>query len=163
MGGEGSKTVYHTTTVYRPDPETAKKLAETEKKLEKIEEEAIKQKSPEHFVENLFNNFNDISMVSWIIKTVYKINLKSLVIVRTKVDQNSTNNERTIEEEKKLDKEKVKLLLDEELETYCISSFNIRDGKEKHDWDELDKSAWINKLIYLLFLYLFLYLKYFFL
>lgn len=240
MGGGDSKEVhhYHTTTVYKPDPETTQKLKETEDELKKMEEDAIKLKSPEYFVENstkLFSNFidelpklaltesinkkagdfhiaiggpvtagkttfvnvlfnltlptalghctsecqvvhkvgdifvwdlvgsdnsfkffdpetlsfiksldkcvimfdNDISMVSWMLKTVYTINPDSLVIVRTKIDQYTANDIRTIEEEKKLDKQKVKNLLGKDIETFCISSHNVRDGKERHDWNKL--------------------------
>lgn len=83
---------------------------------------------------------NDISMISNILRVVHKINPNSMVIVRTKVDQHTAANVRTIEEEKKLDKEKIKQLLGIDMEVYCISSHNIQKGEgQKHDWEALKK------------------------
>ena len=88
---------------------------------------------------------NDIAMISNFLKVVHKINPDNMIIVRTKVDQYNKQHTRTIEEEKVLDKQKVKELLGIEIETYCISSHNIIDGKPGiHDWDALKEALGLN-------------------
>jgi hypothetical protein len=89
---------------------------------------------------------NDISMVSRIIKTVYNINPESLLIVRTKVDQCSESDKRTIEQEKLLDTQKVEELLGVKLATYCISSHNVIDEKKKYDWDLLKQKIGLTEI-----------------
>ena len=81
---------------------------------------------------------SDVSVVSWILRAVHVINPKALVIVRTKVDQCDEDSERTVEEEKILDQNKVFELLGEDYPVYCISSHNISKKRgERFDWDEL--------------------------
>lgn len=85
---------------------------------------------------------SDIAVVSWIIKTIYTINPDALIVVRTKVDQCKLGSERSIEEEKTLDQEKLKKLLDLDttMKSYCVSSHNIAFGEgERYDWDDLKK------------------------
>jgi DNA-binding ferritin-like protein (Dps family) len=77
---------------------------------------------------------NDIAMVSNILQVSYKIN-RNIIIVRTKVDQHSAQNARSIQEEKLLDRRKVKELLGEDIETYCVSSHNVSSHRDKYDWD----------------------------
>ncbi len=50
-------------------------------------------------------------MISNILKVVHKINPGNMIIIRTKVDQHSQFNLRTVEEEKILDMKKVNDLL----------------------------------------------------
>ena len=88
---------------------------------------------------------NDISMISNILKVVYTINPSNMVIIRTKVDQHHQFNVRTIQEEQKLDQEKVKTLLGVDMKTYCISSHNIMDKKpEIYDWLKVKQILGIN-------------------
>ena len=83
---------------------------------------------------------NDISMISNFLKVVHKINPNNLIIVRTKVDQHNIQHIRTIDEEKVLDKQKVKELLGIDVEVYCISSHAIINNcEEKYDWNALRK------------------------
>lgn len=83
---------------------------------------------------------NDISMIANFLKVVHKINPDNMVIVRTKVDQHTISNIRTVAEEQLLDKKKVKELLGVPMETYCVSSHNISDNKnERFDWDLVRK------------------------
>lgn len=88
---------------------------------------------------------NDIGMISNFLKVVHKINPANLIIVRTKVDQYTDQHVRTIREEKLLDKQKVKDLLDIDVDIYCVSSHNIQKNTgEKYDWDELKKALGLN-------------------
>jgi len=87
---------------------------------------------------------NDISMISNILKVVHKINPNNMIIVRTKVDQHSQFNLRTVEEEKVLDMKKVNDLLGVSIETYCVSSNNIMDDKERFDWDNVKEVLDLN-------------------
>jgi GTPase SAR1 family protein len=82
---------------------------------------------------------SDISTVSWILRTVYAINPKSLIVVRTKVDQCSSDSERTVEDEKLLDIKKVSNLLEsDDIPVFAVSSHNIAFSRgERYDWDEL--------------------------
>ena len=83
---------------------------------------------------------SDISVVSWIIKTIYTINPNSMIIIRTKVDQCGEDSERSIEEERILDGIKVQELLEleEPFRTYAISTHNVKYSRgERFDWDEL--------------------------
>jgi kynurenine formamidase len=81
---------------------------------------------------------NDISMISNMLKVINAINPNNMVIVRTKVDQYNNFNSRSIEEEKKIDKRRVKDLLNRDLETYCVSSHNVLNGKtEIYDWKSI--------------------------
>lgn len=83
---------------------------------------------------------NDVMMISDILKVINKINPDSMIIVRTKVDQHTAQNARTVDEEKKLDMEKVNNCIGRELVTYCVSSHNIRNGNpERFDWDAIKK------------------------
>ncbi|XWV26734.1 hypothetical protein QJ857_gp0321 [Tupanvirus soda lake] len=79
---------------------------------------------------------NDISMISHFLRVVHKINPDRMVIVRTKVDQHTSHNSRSVIDEKFLDGEKVKQLLGVPMETYCVSSHNIMyERGERYDWD----------------------------
>lgn len=83
---------------------------------------------------------SDISVVSWIIKTIYLINPNSVVIVRTKVDQCCEDSTRTVEEERNLDMTKVQELLGlaEPIQTYAVSTHNVKYHRGKRfDWDVL--------------------------
>ena len=83
---------------------------------------------------------NDISMISNVLKVVHKINPNNMVIIRTKVDQHHQFNVRTIQEEQRLDQEKVKNLLGVEIKTYCVSSHNIIDNKPNmYDWLDIKR------------------------
>lgn len=53
------------------------------------------------------------------------------------VDQHSGSETRTIEQEKELDTQKVSALLGTPMQTCCVSSKHIQEGKEKYDWDIL--------------------------
>ena len=78
---------------------------------------------------------NDIMMISNILKVVYQINASNMVIIRSKVDQHNEHNVRTIQEERMLDKQKIKNLLGIPMEIYYISSHNItKNLPEKFDW-----------------------------
>ena len=84
---------------------------------------------------------NDIAMISNFLKVVHKINPTKMILVRTKVDQYTYGHARTVAEEKALDKQKVKDLLNVPIEVYYVSSHNIANGTgEKYDWDEFKKS-----------------------
>ena len=79
---------------------------------------------------------NDIKMISNILMTVHKLNPKGMVIIRSKVDQWNPSNARTIEEEKKIDAYTATELLQDKIETYCISSRNIENKTgPTFDWD----------------------------
>ena len=79
---------------------------------------------------------NDVSMVSWILRTIHVINPDSLVIIRTKVDQCGVDSKRTVEQERDLDTEKVEKLLGTAYKTYTISSHNImRKKSDTYDWE----------------------------
>jgi len=83
---------------------------------------------------------SDPTCISWILKIINAINPEAMIIVRTKVDQHDDDHERTVDEEKLMDIEKINKLFEEEtsLKTYCISSHNIRDNKDKRfDWKEV--------------------------
>ena len=77
---------------------------------------------------------NDVAMISNMLKVIVKLN-KNIIIIRTKVDQHSDSNSRSIQAEKILDKDKVKNLLGIEFETYCVSSHNVMNGKMQYDWN----------------------------
>lgn len=76
---------------------------------------------------------NDVAMISNMLQVIIKLN-KNVIIVRTKVDQHSNTNSRSVQSEKLLDKEKVKKLLGSEIMTYCVSSHNVVSGKDTFDW-----------------------------
>lgn len=77
---------------------------------------------------------NDVSMITNILRVVYKIN-SNIVIIRTKVDQHNIFNARTLEEEKLLDKKNVKDVLGIDIDTFCVSSHNIIANKgDVFDW-----------------------------
>jgi GTPase SAR1 family protein len=83
---------------------------------------------------------NDIKMVSSILLTIHKLNPAGLVIIRTKVDQWNPNNARTVYEERTIDSYNASELLNDKIDTYCISSLNVdktmNGGVEKiYDWD----------------------------
>lgn len=110
------------------------------------EDNSFKYYNPEtlSFIKNLdycvilFDS--DVSVVSWIIKTVHAINPDSMVVIRTKVDQCGVDSERTVAEEKALDSIKTQELLGLEVppNTYAISSHNVmRERDEKFDWNDL--------------------------
>ena len=83
---------------------------------------------------------SDISVVSWIIKTIYLINPKSVVIVRTKVDQCCEDSSRSVEEERHMDMMKVKELLELSvpIRTYAVSTHNVKYHRgERFDWNKL--------------------------
>ena len=82
---------------------------------------------------------SDIESITWILKIMHAINPTNLLIVRTKADQCGEDSSRSVAEEKARDGQKVKevLGLAEPWPVYCISSHNVRDGKEKFDWDTL--------------------------
>lgn len=84
---------------------------------------------------------SDIAAVSWTIKAIYAINPEALVVVRTKVDQRTEDNARTVEEEREIDGKKVQELLGLEapFKTYCVSSHSVRDKGEQFDWVEFQK------------------------
>ena len=83
---------------------------------------------------------NDIMMISNFLKVVYKINPSKIILVRTKVDQYSSNHARTITEEKELDKKKVKDLLGTDLDIYYVSANNIIYNQgDNYDWNALKK------------------------
>lgn len=77
----------------------------------------------------------DIQMIANILKVIHAINPNNMIIVRTKVDQHTQSNLRSITEEQQLDMQKVKDLLGVEIKTYCVSSHNVTNGKNKYDWD----------------------------
>ena len=81
---------------------------------------------------------NDIAMISNILKVVHKINPYNMVIVRAKVDQHNNYNIRSIEEERKLDQQKVKNLLGVPIKVYYFSSHNIINNRYQYfDWFEV--------------------------
>ena len=58
MGGGESKTTYHTTTIYRPDPKTVQELKKQQERVKKLEEEAKKRKDPNYFKGDFSYRFN---------------------------------------------------------------------------------------------------------
>jgi hypothetical protein len=88
----------------------------------------------------MFNS--DIKSIENLIKIVYAVNPSALMIVRTKVDECEGSSAKTIKEEQFSDGEKVKdvFKLGKHFDTYCISSHNVRNGKETYDWAHLKKS-----------------------
>lgn len=238
MGGGGSTEYHHHHTEYLTPPEVQKELDDTKQRLQKIEEEAMKQGDPKLYKENceqLFTTFleklpslpfqsliekntgeihvgflgpissgkttlintlfglnlpvslghctqscdmvykkdldcywdvpgqnddykfykpenlgfiksldkclilydNDITMISNVIKVAYALIPDNIILVRTKVDQHTSTNMRSISEEKTRDIEEVRKLLGVELPVYCISSHNVSVGKERYDWEVL--------------------------
>ena len=80
---------------------------------------------------------SDVSVVSWILRAVYGINPRSLVVVRTKCDQYDEDSDRTIEEERILDEKKVEDLLGEKYHVYYISSRNVAKKRgDLFDWND---------------------------
>ncbi len=83
---------------------------------------------------------NDIAMISDIIRVVHKLSPNKIILVRTKIDQHTTSNVRTINEEKILDQMKIKELLGIDLNVFCVSSHNFTNGKNIYDWDKLKQA-----------------------
>jgi small GTP-binding protein len=89
---------------------------------------------------------NDIAMISDILKVVHVLNPKSMVLVRTKVDQYNALNIRTIKEEKELDIQKVEELLHATAEIFCISSLNVvNKSLEMYEWNLLKNRIFVKK------------------
>jgi len=88
---------------------------------------------------------NDIMMISNFLKIIHKINPDNIIIIRTKVDQHTQLNIRSVEEERQLDMKKVNDLLGISMETYCVSSHNILKGNNNiYDWNIVKQKLGLN-------------------
>ena len=79
---------------------------------------------------------NDIAMISNILRVVYAIN-NNIIVIRTKLDQYSSTNVRTVEQEKALDIQKIKNLLGEDCgaKLFYTSCHNVTNKASLiYDW-----------------------------
>jgi small GTP-binding protein len=80
---------------------------------------------------------DDIALSANLIRVVSKIN-PNVILVRTKVDGYRANDVRSIEQIRARDTSIAKTWI-ENPQIYFVSAHNIMDGKERYDWDAIEK------------------------
>lgn len=80
---------------------------------------------------------DDITLSSNLIRVVSQIN-PHVILIRTKIDQYRSTDMRTIDEIRARDLSIAKTWI-KDPEIYFVSAHNIMDGKERYDWDAVEK------------------------